>query len=204
VVDEETPASEPINDARTIRALAHPLRLRILDVLGEYGPLSATQVSEHVAESPQSCSFHLRTLARYGYVEDAGGGEGRNRPWKLSERTTYFRPVDADPETADAITAAQAAIDASFQEHVRTWRRRSSHAPRVWRENTFEMSFETWLTPEEVAQVSAGISAAIRRVVEGRTKQPGREARVLVHAFGFPIGENLPGADRDVEPEGRG
>jgi DNA-binding transcriptional ArsR family regulator len=172
--------------------LAHPLRLRILDVLGEHGPLSATQVSEYVAESPQNCSFHLRTLARYGYVEDAGGGEGRNRPWKLSERTTYFSAIDADQETTEAIAAAQAAIDASFQEHVRAWRRRSPRAPRIWQENNFEMSFDTWLTPEEIAQVSAGISAAIRSVVEGRTKQPGREARVLLHASGFPIGEDLP------------
>lgn len=194
---------EPITDARTIRALAHPLRLRILDVLGEYGPLSATQVSEHVGESPQSCSFHLRTLARYGYVEDAGGGEGRNRPWKLSERATYFSPVDADPETADAIAAAQAAIDASYQEQVRTWRRRSSRAPRIWQQNTFEMSYDTWLTPEEIKQVSAGISAAIRSVVEGRSKQPGREARVLLHASGFPIGQDLPDAQPDDESEAR-
>lgn len=195
--ESERRRPDPITDARTIRALAHPLRLRILDVLGEYGPLSATQVSEHVGESPQSCSFHLRTLARYGYVEDAGGGAGRNRPWKLSERTTYFSPVDADPETADAIAAAQAAIDASYQEQVRTWRRRSSRAPRIWQQNTFEMSYDTWLTPEEVKQVSAGISAAIRSVVEGRSKQPGREARVLLHASGFPIGQELP----DTQPE---
>ena len=196
--DEPRP-TPAITDARTIRALAHPLRLRILDVLGEHGPLSATQVSEHVAESPQSCSFHLRTLARYGYIEDAGGGEGRNRPWKLSGRTTYFSAANADQETADAIAAAQAAIDASFQEHVRAWRRRSAHAPSIWQEKTFEMSFDTWLTPDEVAQVSAGISAAIRNVVEGRTKQPGREARVLLHATGFPIGEELPeGSESDV------
>lgn len=191
MADEAPPAPEPMTDARTIRALAHPLRLRILDVLGEYGPLSATQVSEHVAESPQSCSFHLRTLARYGYVEDAGGGQGRNRPWKLSDRATYWTPVDADPETATAIAVAQAAVDAAYQEHVRAWRRRAPSAPRPWQQNSFEMSYETWLTPDELKQVSAEMSAAIRRVVESRTKQPG-EARVLLHATGFPIGEELP------------
>jgi len=188
--DNDRPA-EPITDARTIRALAHPLRLKILDTLGERGPLTATEVSEYVAESPQSCSFHLRTLARYGYVEDAGGGQGRNRPWKLTERTTYFRPVDADRETAAAISAAQAVIDASHQEQVRTWRRRSSRAPRAWQEKSFEMAFDTWLTPDELAEVSRKFSAAIRSVVDGRTKQPG-QARVLLHASGFPIGEELP------------
>ncbi|QDP95441.1 helix-turn-helix transcriptional regulator [Microlunatus elymi] len=189
--EDARPPAEPITDARTIRALAHPLRLRILDVLGEHGPLTATQVSDHVSESPQSCSFHLRTLAKYGYVEDAGGGQGRNRPWKVSDRTTYFRPVDADPETVEAIESAQAVIDASYQEHVRGWRRRARQAPRVWQENTFEMAFDTWLTPAEVAQVSAKISAAIRSVVEGRTSKLG-QGRVLLHASGFPIGTDLP------------
>jgi DNA-binding transcriptional ArsR family regulator len=196
VPDHERPA-EALTDARTIRALAHPLRLRILDVLGEFGPLSATQVSRHVDGSPQSCSFHLRTLARYGYVEDAGGGQGRNRPWKLSKRTTYWSPVGADAETAAAIAAAQAAVDTARQEHVRTWRRRAPTAPKVWQQSNFEMSFDTWLTPEEMRQVSAGISAAIRSVVDGRTKQPG-QARVLLHASGFPIGEELPEV---AEPE---
>lgn len=194
-IDDQPPV-EPITDARTIRALAHPLRLKILDALAEHGSLTATQVSEHVAESPQSCSFHLRTLARYGYVEDAGGGEGRNRPWKLTDRTTYFRPADADSETADAIAAVNAAFDASFQEQVRTWRRRAPHAPREWQENTFEMSFDTWLTPDELREVSIGISSAIRAVTEGRTPQPG-QARVLLHASGFPIGGDLVGAPKD-------
>lgn len=191
MVHEEPADSGRITDARTIRALAHPLRLRILDVLGEYGPLSATQVSEHVAESPQSCSFHLRTLARYGYVEDAGGGQGRNRPWKLSDRTTHWTPAGADPETADAIMAAQAAVDAAHQEQVRRWRRRSSNAPRPWQESSFEMSLDTWLTPEELRQVSTKMSALIRSIVEDRTEQSG-QARVLLHVSGFPIGDNLP------------
>jgi DNA-binding transcriptional ArsR family regulator len=55
---------EPLTDARTIRALAHPLRLRMLDLLAERGPLTATRLSEYVGESPANCSFHLRTLAR--------------------------------------------------------------------------------------------------------------------------------------------
>lgn len=169
------------------------MRLRILDVLGEFGALSATQVSDHVPASPQSCSFHLRTLSRYGYVEDAGGGEGRSRPWRLSRRTTYWTPVGADAETTDAIAAAQAAVDAAHQEQVRRWRRRAPTAPEAWQRSNFEMSFDTWLTPKEMGQISAEISAMIRRLIDGRTKQPG-EARVLLHTSGFPIGEQLPNA----------
>ncbi len=201
VSSDELDDLAPMTDARTIRALAHPLRLRILDLLSERGSLTATQVGEEVNESPANCSFHLRTLARYGYVEDAGGGEGRNRPWKISDRTTYWTPVDADPVTVDAILVAQAAIDAAHQERIRTWRRRAPAAPRAWQENTFEMSYETWLTPEELRQVSAEISSAIRRVVDGRLKRPGQEARVLLHASGFPVGQQLPDVPEADRPK---
>lgn len=199
MVDENRPAAERLTDARTIRALAHPLRLRILDVLGEHGPLTATQVSERVDESPANCSFHLRTLARYGYVEDAGGGAGRNRPWKLASRATSFSPVDAAPDTREAINAAQAAIDVAHQERVRTWRRRAAHAPKVWQQKTFEMSYETWLTPEEVGEVSIAFSRVLEQIMSNRTRQPG-EARVLIHASAFPVGEHLPDSPDGEQP----
>ena len=45
-----------------------------------------------LGESPANCAFHLRTLAKYGFVEEAGGGRGRERPW----RQTYDRHELAD------------------------------------------------------------------------------------------------------------
>src|SRR5207247_1324602 len=68
--------------ATELRALSHPTRLALLEALDLNGPLTATEAGELVGESPSSCSFHLRTLARYGYVEGAEGGRGRQRPWK--------------------------------------------------------------------------------------------------------------------------
>src|SRR5579875_2072487 len=63
-----------ITDARTMRALAHPVRIAIIEVLGLGGPMTATEVGEEIDESPTTCSFHLRQLAKYGFVEEAGGG----------------------------------------------------------------------------------------------------------------------------------
>jgi hypothetical protein len=67
-----------LDDAGTIRALAHPTRLTLLQLLLVRGPLTATEAGGVLGESPASASFHLRTLARYGYVEvvDAGAGSG--------------------------------------------------------------------------------------------------------------------------------
>lgn len=70
-----------IDDPRAMRALAHPVRLELLAALSE-GPLTATECAERVGESPQSCSYHLRTLAKYGFVERAEAENGKERPWQ--------------------------------------------------------------------------------------------------------------------------
>lgn len=67
-----------LTDPQSLRALGHPVRLALLEALLA-GPLTATQAGEIIGESPTTCSFHLRQLARYGFVEEAGGGAGRTR-----------------------------------------------------------------------------------------------------------------------------
>src|SRR5918999_5562037 len=73
---------EPLEDPKALRALAHPVRLRVRELLREEGPMTATEVAERIGESPANCSFHLRTLAKYGFIEEAERGKGRNRPWR--------------------------------------------------------------------------------------------------------------------------
>src|SRR5580692_2720183 len=90
---EENPTPKPeapglpevreISDARTLRALAHPVRIAIIEALSLDGPMTATEVGERIGESPTTCSFHLRQLSKYGFVEEAGGGKGRSRPWQV-------------------------------------------------------------------------------------------------------------------------
>ena len=83
-----------------MRALAHPVRLALLEVLADEGRLTATEAGEKVGESPANASFHLRQLAKYGFVEEAEGGTGRRRPWKLKHLGLRFTDVHEDPETA--------------------------------------------------------------------------------------------------------
>src|SRR5690606_21557592 len=68
----EQPRIRKIRDARVLRAVAHPLRLGILDELLKDGPLTATELAERLGETPANCSWHLRQLARYGFIEEAG------------------------------------------------------------------------------------------------------------------------------------
>src|SRR6516164_10663686 len=108
---EATPLAPPtpaelgvhkITDARAMRALAHPVRLALLEALMHAGTLTATQASELLGESPANCAFHLRTLAKYGYVVEAGGGKGRERPWRRTHVELHITTEQEDPGAAVA------------------------------------------------------------------------------------------------------
>ena len=75
-----------LTDPRAMRAVAHPIRIALLEVLGTEGPLTATEAGERIGESPTTCSFHLRQLAKYGFIEEVAGVAGRKRPWRLVQR----------------------------------------------------------------------------------------------------------------------
>ena len=106
-------AAERITDPQRIRALSHPLRLELIDVLGE-GPATATQCADLTGQSVASCSFHLRMLAKYGYIEPADR-RGRERPWQLTSPGQEIRPDDDDP--------------ASLRASSRQWQRCTSTTP---------------------------------------------------------------------------
>src|SRR5215203_7352652 len=97
-----------VTSATELRALAHPTRLALLDLLDAEGPLTATQAGERLGESPASASFHLRTLAKYGFVEEAEGGRGRQRPWRITPQT---QEIPEDELSAEAKVAAGAFLE---------------------------------------------------------------------------------------------
>src|SRR3984957_6671525 len=86
-----------VNDPKALRALAHPIRLSLMAVLRSQGPLTATRAGELLGESSASTSFHLRQLAKYGLVEEAGGGHGRERPW-LNLQAVSRMPVHTNEQ----------------------------------------------------------------------------------------------------------
>ena len=67
-----------------MRALAHPVRLALLEVLADEGRLTATEAGERIGESPANASFHLRQLAKYGFVEEAEGAPAAGAPGSSS------------------------------------------------------------------------------------------------------------------------
>jgi len=79
------PSGHPVHDPRTLRAIAHPVRNRILAELGATGPMRAADLARELGVPPNQASFHLRQLAKYGLIEEDpdAGRDRRDRVWRL-------------------------------------------------------------------------------------------------------------------------
>jgi DNA-binding transcriptional ArsR family regulator len=108
-----------LSDPKAIRALAHPLRLDLLELLVATGPATAAQCGRAIGASQATCSFHLRQLGKYGFVEDAGpGSDRRERLWRIPAGQPEVRiPGNANATVARELQrvvvqrAAQAMLD---------------------------------------------------------------------------------------------
>lgn len=174
-------------DARAIRALAHPLRIRILDLLDERQPLTATEISEVVGESPANCSFHLRTLAKYGFVEEAGGGTGRNRPWQRPAGSIFIDDANADPETRTAARAFHTVKREAAFRRLAEWEERKHSYPGEWSQVGFTSEINTALTAAELKVVGEKLFELVIGIHKSRETPPDAE-RVAIYAWGFPLG----------------
>ncbi len=150
-----------VTDPRAMRALAHPIRLALLDALADAGALTATEAGERVGESPANASFHLRQLAKYGFVEEAEGGTGRRRPWRLRQLGLRIEDVHDDPETE----RAGRELDRVFRDRVLARAQEGleeRHAlPAEWRAATGMSRFQLYLTPAELETLGEDIRTLI-------------------------------------------
>ncbi len=157
-----------LTDPKAIRALAHPLRWALLEALAEAGTLTATQASDILGESPANCAFHLRTLAKYGFVEEAGGGRGRERPWRRAYDTLSWGRNSEDPGAA---LAAQA-LDQVYMDRLLARARRSLTSTASWPHDLDDAlgtsSSRLYVTPAEARRLYDEISQAFGRLSADR------------------------------------
>ena len=179
-----------LTDSQTLRALTHPVRIALIEALLLGGAMTATEVGERISESATTCSFHLRQLAKYGFVEEAGGGKGRSRPWRLTATGMQFSSVHADPETEMAAVALVRMLrDRQFARY-QTWLETNQNFPREWRDAAGSSESIIYLTPSGTRRAqrgSAGPGAAPVPRAAHRSRPPaaGRGAGGDPHA-GLP------------------
>jgi predicted transcriptional regulator len=156
-----------ITDPKAIRALAHPLRWSLLEALAQAGTLTATQASEMLGESPANCAFHLRTLAKYGFVEEAGGGRGRERPWRRSYDTMSWRTPQGDPEGSQAAEALdQVWLDRALGRARRNLTSKASW-PKGLNDALGQSVSRLYLSPTEAEELSAELTEVYVRLLRG-------------------------------------
>jgi predicted ArsR family transcriptional regulator len=142
-----------LTDPRALRAVAHPIRLELIGLLRRSGPLTATQAAARIGESPASCSFHLRQLAKYGLVEEAGGGRGRERPWRATAIFTEWPTVVDGGEREEAATMLSRVVVERYFEQAIEWLERRRSEPREWAEVADVGDLVLYATLEELEQL---------------------------------------------------
>jgi DNA-binding transcriptional ArsR family regulator len=168
-----------LRDPRTMRALAHPVRMDLLEALALEGSLTATEAGALIGQSATTCSFHLRQLAKYGFVEDAGRSGTRERPWRLTLIGTRIPEATGE---ADVDLAADALTKVLLERYIdrmrRAWRERHEYPPR-WREATGFSETVLFVTAEEMEEVGRTIEEVIFRFAERLANPAARPADAL-------------------------
>lgn len=192
--DSGLPELRKITDARTLRALAHPVRVALLEELSVHGALTATEVGERIGETPTTCSFHLRQLAKYGFVEEAGGGKGRARPWR-----TVSTGLDLSPDDPEAQLAADAAARV-FRERAfaryEQWQRAKAAWPEEWQKATSDSEIAMYVTAAELKQWQSEAFALMGRFrdrLRDPSKRPPGAVRIEAVLLSYPFDSSSPG-----------
>src|SRR5579862_789972 len=161
-----------LRDPRTMRALAHPIRMDLVEALALEGPLTATEAGALIGQTATTCSFHLRQLAKYGFVEDAGRSGARERPWRLTHvgATIPEHTGEADVDlAADALT--KVLLERYIDRMRRAWRERHDY-PAPWRELTGFTETVLFVTADEMEEVRRALAELSLRFAD-RLANPG-------------------------------
>ena len=188
------PDPEQAPDPKKLRALAHPLRWQLIDLLGSEGSATATRCAEVLGESVASCAYHLGILAKYDYIEEVPGRTGREKPWRLTSAEQDLGSANLDTEgQLAAEAAAEAFLDHEFARTKQRLRSRSRE-PEQWRPALLgETSFLTEAEYAAVKEELFALLARYRRDILDPAQRPegSREIRLFFSVSATPP---LPGS----------
>jgi len=144
-----------ITSAAEMRALAHPLRLQLLELLGSEGSFTASAAARRLDETPANVSWHLRQLAHHGFVRQTAG-PGRARPWRYVAQSLTFG------DDAEDATVATALSDVFYEREFQVMRagmRNQENETQGWRDATSVVQSRLWLTEGEAQELGARLES---------------------------------------------
>lgn len=190
-------------DMESLKALAHPLRVQILDTLSTYGQFTASGLAERLGESSGATSYHLRQLEKHGFVREVEGkGTGRERWWERMPGAINLNATDI--EHTPATLAASKTI-------VRQWARSRSELLDDFQEHGFDVLSTEWITATTVSTVNMRLTRdQLKEIVEKwdefidplivkyRGQNPPGSRPVQIHFNAFPV---IDAEETPLEPE---
>ncbi|MBB5777534.1 winged helix-turn-helix domain-containing protein [Nonomuraea jabiensis] len=190
-----TEENRRIKDLDTLKALAHPLRMKLYRALKVADAATASQLADQVDEAVSLVSYHLRKLATHGLIEEAPArGDARERWWQPADESISTRDEDFRdaPERAAVHSAVSRMHVRQQNEMYESFLDTQSAWPGDWRNAAYSSEFLLSLTAEELRRLGDEINEVVTKWrVHGKAAREagdveGRE-NVAVHTYGFPF-----------------
>jgi DNA-binding transcriptional ArsR family regulator len=187
VADKETAIH--LSDPRAMRALAHPTRLRLLGELRARGPQNVGMLSDLLQELPGSVSYHLRTLAKHGFVTEAPeqSSSGRETWWRAAHARTTWDPaaLENHPELRVAGEALERVIRARWYEKQLSYLEHEASLDPAWVQAAAGSDAILHLTVEQLAELRDELRALAARwkTKSNRNGDATAEVTLIYHAF---------------------
>jgi predicted transcriptional regulator len=177
-----------IDNPDAIAALTHPVRYKLLSYLMSSGPATASQGARAVGDTPSNCSYHLRTLARYGWVEADDSADARERPWRaLVTGITVERSADPDSPLGRNTAALLAMTIQQDQQELLEAVARFTTLDRTWQDASSHNTYTLAMTATELADLTRQLDALIRPYIAAtRDERPDGSALVHLGLHAFP------------------
>ena len=191
---EKTPpvTERRVLDAGALRALSHPLRVRIFDILAHEGPQTASTLAEILGESSGATSYHLRSLASHDLIREAENDRGgRERWWERPAGGIVYdsRAVEGSPAGEAALQVAVAEVHRRrHEELMEFFTRRIDKESAEWADASTSMTSGISMTAEQTVELTKKIEALIDEASKKYRNQKGDGVRrVSVRADVFPL-----------------
>lgn len=184
-----------------LRALAHPLRVEIVNELSDFGPATASMLAERLGESSGATSYHLRQLAKHEIlVEDDERGTARERWWRMAPGGITLGGPEALETPAGRGVAEQVALgwQQNNERRLNAFVRRGLEAFGMeWVEASALSTSHLELSLDQLSEFVAEYYVLLDRLKEKWETQPTEgvdRKRVQAQFNVFPLVEQ---ADRD-------
>lgn len=192
-------------DGGALKALAHPLRVRIYNLLGERGPQTASTLAALIGETSGSTSYHLRALAAHDLIREAiGRGTARERWWELP-RGGVNLPGPDETSSPAARAASQVVMSEFFRLRndslLEYLNRRSSEQPEQWRDLGLVLTSRLNLTPDQMTglrdELKAVLDTAVEKYRDQETMPGTRRVSMRAEIFDLPDGPDSPATTKE-------